>query len=292
MASTLLMEATTNPLRATAAGRNRNRNIEGRAARVRADLDEDPYTFGSQPRPDEGHVLRTVAHELRSPLTALVTSAEILQEDFDSLGPAQKREIVSSMHRGALWLHALVENLLCDATIREGRFQMHRQLVALAEVVAEVAPVVTPLLGRRRQTLRISTGHAVPEVLADPRRIGQVLVNLISNASKYGREGTPIEVSINAAGGWVRVAIADHGPGVPVADADLLFEPFYRSKAAHRSVLPGAGLGLSIVKFVIEAHGGHVAAFNRSQGGACFCFELPAARPSRLGSEAPEGGRP
>src|SRR5436189_6296029 len=86
----------------------------------------------------EPSVLSTVAHGLRGPLTALVTSAELLVEDFDSLPPEQMRDMVTTMHRGALWLHGLVENLLCAATIRDGRFQIHRQTVALEDVIEEV----------------------------------------------------------------------------------------------------------------------------------------------------------
>jgi K+-sensing histidine kinase KdpD len=250
----------------------------------------DPHAFGTFRGLPEGDVLRTVAHEIRGPLTALVTSTELLQEDFDSMAIEQKREIVSSMRRGALWLHTLVENLLCDATIREGRFQIHRQPVALAEVIEEVRPAVEPLLLRRRQPLRIRSNADVPSVLADPRRIGQVVVNLLSNASKYSPEAAPIELGISRLGSFVRVEVADGGNGIPLESADRLFEPFYRTRAAHQTMAPGAGLGLSIVKFIVEQHGGRVGAANRPTGGALFWFELPI-EPTEAEPEDEIGGR-
>ncbi len=248
---------------------------------------DDRHTPEASPGLPRGDVLSTVAHEIRGPLTSLMTSAEILQQDFDSLPAEQKREIVSSMHRGALWLHALVENLLCDATIREGRFQIHRQRVPFADIVAEVEPIVTPLLLRGRQRLDIHSEQPSQLVHADPRRIGQVLVNLLSNAARYGREGSPIELTVSAVARSVFVAVADRGPGLRSGDMNRVFEPFYRAGAADHSGQPGAGLGLSIVKFIVEAHGGQIGAFNRDGGGACFWFELPSADANEIGS----GGR-
>lgn len=221
-------------------------------------------------------MLATVAHELRGPLTALVTSAELLVEDFDTLPPAQMRDMINTMHRGALWLHGLVENLLCAATIREGRFQIHRQTVALQDVIEEVRPVVAPLLGQKGQWLETSARGHIPEVSADARRIGQVLVNLIGNASKYtdGRSAVELQMAIRGDES-IRVSIADRGPGIPTGSEDQLFDPFFRTASAAGSTKAGAGLGLSIVRSIVEAHDGHVGAKNRRSGGACFWFDLP-----------------
>ena len=100
-------------------------------------------------------MLSAVAHELRGPLTALVSSSELLVEDFDILRPEQVREMASAMHRGALWLHGLVENLLCAATIREGRFHIHRQTISVLDVINEVEGVISPLLNQKKQRLMI-----------------------------------------------------------------------------------------------------------------------------------------
>jgi two-component system sensor histidine kinase KdpD len=269
-------------LRAVGAGPDQNRHqVAPGASNV------DISNLNQFPLLGEGQMLRTVAHELRSPLTAIVTSAELLQDDFDALEWGQKREIVATMHRGALWLHALVENLLCDATIREGRFHLTRQEVSLAEIVSDVEPVIAPLLRRRGQRLTLEA-IAIPHVLADPRRIGQVLVNLITNACKYGAENSAIDISLTAKGTYVRVAIADRGPGIPAGDETRVFDTFFRTAAARGSGEAGVGLGLSIVKAIVEAHVGRYGAYNRPEGGACFWFELPTATAFASTDDAPE----
>ena len=221
-------------------------------------------------------VLATVAHELRGPLTALATSSELLAEDFAHLDPEQVKNMLGAMHRRTLWLQGLVENLLCAATIREGRLQLHRQSLSLVDVMADVEAVVEPLLEQRGQRLRVRITRAVPEVSADARRLGQALVNLILNASKFGAPNTSIDVTMSMRAGSVHVAVADRGPGVRLEEAQRLFEPYYRAPATAGTGKDGVGLGLSIVKSIVEAHAGRVGVESRRGGGARFWFSLPA----------------
>jgi signal transduction histidine kinase len=216
-----------------------------------------------------------VAHELRGPLMALATSSELLVEDFEGLAPAQVREMVAGIHSRAIWLQGLVENLLLAATVQEGRLHLHIQPTNLMEVVTEVQQVVQPLLQRRSQHLRVRGRGRLPEVPADSRRIGQVLVNLVLNASKFSPPGTDVEVTLIRRGEHIHVAVLDRGPGLPAGMAERLFEPFYRAPTAEQSGQEGIGLGLAIVKSIVEHHGGRCGAENRPDGGARFWFELP-----------------
>src|SRR6266568_5038484 len=220
-------------------------------------------------------VLATVAHELRGPLTALATSSELLAEDFLHLDSRQVKSMLGAMHRRTLWLQGLVENLLCAATIREGRLQLYRQSLSLVDVLVDAEAVVGPLLEQRGQRLRVRIASDLPEVLADSRRLGQVLINLILNASKFGAANTSIDITISVRGGAVRVAVSDRGPGVSSDQAQRLFEPYYRAPATSGSGKDGVGLGLSIVKSIVEAHGGQVGVESRRGGGARFCFTVP-----------------
>jgi signal transduction histidine kinase len=220
-------------------------------------------------------VLATVAHELRGPLTALAQSSELLAEDFLHLDPEQIKSMLGAMHRRTLWLQGLVENLLCAATIREGRLRLYRQSLSLSDLLADVEAVVGPILAQREQRLRIRMSQRMPEVLADSRRLGQVLVNLILNASKFGVASTPIDVTITTRNGAVRVSVADRGPGVSLEQVDRLFEPYYRAPESAASGKDGVGLGLSIVKSIVEAHGGDVGLESRRGGGARFWFSIP-----------------
>jgi signal transduction histidine kinase len=220
-------------------------------------------------------VLATVAHELRGPLTALATASELLAEDFLHLNPEQVKSMLGAMHRRTLWLQGLVENLLCAATIREGRLQLYRQSLSLADLIADVDAVVGPLLAQRGQRLRIRRATQLPEVLADGRRLSQVLINLILNASKFGTANSAIDATFSLRNGEVRVSVADRGPGVSPEQAERLFEAYYRAPATAGSGKDGVGLGLSIVKSIVEAHGGRVGVEGRRGGGARFWFTVP-----------------
>jgi K+-sensing histidine kinase KdpD len=220
-------------------------------------------------------VLATVAHELRGPLTALATSSELLAEDFLHLDPEQVKTMLGAMHRRTLWLQGLVENLLCAANIREGRLQLYRQSLTMSDLLADVDAVVSPLLEQRGQRLRVRMASQLPEVLADSRRLGQVLINLILNASKFGASNTTIDVTISMDRDAVRVTVADRGPGVDPEQAQRLFEPYYRAPATAGSGKDGVGLGLSIVKSIVTAHGGEVGVDRRRGGGARFWFSIP-----------------
>jgi two-component system sensor histidine kinase KdpD len=135
--------------------------------------------------------------------------------------------------------------------------------------------VVEPLLAQRGQRLRVRSRGAAAEVSGDGRRLGQVLVNLILNASKFGEPNSPIDVTLSFSGELVRVAVADRGPGLPEGGAQRLFEAYVRSAAATQSGKEGVGLGLAIVRSIVEAHSGRVGGENRRGGGARFWFELP-----------------
>ena len=115
-------------------------------------------------------------------------------------------------------------------------------------------------------------------VRADPRRTVQVLVNLLSNASKYGPDDAEIEISAAVRGDWVRVSMADSGPGVPSEYRKDLFRRFMQPDLGNGHAQVGAGLGLSVVKTVVEAHGGEVGIDDREGGGSVFWFTLPVEK--------------
>jgi signal transduction histidine kinase len=219
----------------------------------------------------------------------LATSSELLAEDFAHLDHGQIKSMLGAMHRRTLWLQGLVENLLCAATIREGRLQLFRQSLSMTDLLSDVDAVVGPILAQRGQRVRVRMANRLPEVLADGRRLGQVLINLILNASKFGASNTPIDVTISMRDGAVRVTVADRGPGVPPELAQRLFEPYYRASASSMTGKDGVGLGLSIVKSIVEAHGGLVGVDSRRGGGARFWFSVPpVAHVERVASTKPQ----
>jgi PAS domain S-box-containing protein len=222
-----------------------------------------------------GHFLADVAHEFRTPLSALAASVELLLDQAPDLTPAELGELLTSLHLGVLGLQTLIDNLLEGASIEAGHFRVKARASSLGEIIAQASGWVQPLLDKRNQCLAVELPATLPVVQADPRRTVQVLVNLLSNASKFGPDDTTIDVQATVEGQCVRVAVGDSGPGVPSEHRQELFRRFVHSRSGDERAQVGAGLGLSIVKAVVEAQGGQVGIKDRPEGGAVFWFTLP-----------------
>ncbi|HUZ16042.1 MAG TPA: HAMP domain-containing sensor histidine kinase [Gaiellaceae bacterium] len=211
------------------------------------------------------------SHELRTPLTSIQTNIDVLRGDIE-LGPKQRRALLDDLQRESQEMRSLIASLLELA--RAGGAQQEKAQFQLDELVEDV-------LERAQLRFPSVTWHAYriePTVVTGYRdRMERAVWNLLENAGKWSGDGGSVDVSLTA--GELRVR--DHGPGIDEEDRPLVFERFYRSAAARS--MPGAGLGLSIVREVAEAHGGTVVAENAAGGGALFRLSLDgAARPGSL----------
>jgi signal transduction histidine kinase/HAMP domain-containing protein len=225
-----------------------------------------------------GHFLANVAHEFRTPLSALAASVELLLDQAPELSPSELEELLSSLHLAVLGLQTLIDNLLEGASIESGHFRVSPRLCDPSEVIAEAVGTMQPLLDKHNQSLVIELPATMPLVRADPRRTVQVLINLLSNASKYGPDAADIEISTAVEGDWVRISVSDRGPGVPLDQRQDLFRPFVHPKPGNDKAEVGVGLGLSVAKAIIEGQGGRVGVEERPGGGSVFWFTLPKER--------------
>lgn len=221
------------------------------------------------------HFLANVAHEFRTPLSALAASIELLLDQSPDLTPAEFQELLNSLHLGILGLQTLVDNLLESASIESGHFRVFVRPVDLKGVMMEAVQTMRPLIEKHGQELRLELPAALPTVQADSRRILQVLVNLLSNAIKHGPDEAEITLSARQVDGRIQIAVADAGPGVPDEYRDDLFYWFMRRRPEQGKAPFGVGLGLAVVKAVVQAHGGRVGVEDRPAGGSRFWFELP-----------------
>ena len=255
-----------------------------------------------------GDFLANVAHEFRTPLSAVAASVELLLDQVPDLAaartdptsqqPPQARiagqagaepngmkgelhELLASLHAGILGLQTLMDNLLESASIETGHFRVYPRPSSMGEIIAEAIRMVQPLVDKRGQHLVIELPAAMPIAQADPRRVAQVLVNLLSNAAKHSPDNAEIGVLVAVDGDQVRVAVTDQGPGIPAEERNLLFRRFAHPSAGDDPAKAGAGLGLSVVKAVVEAHGGQVGVEDRPGGGVAFWFTLPEAAASK-----------
>jgi signal transduction histidine kinase len=219
--------------------------------------------------------LSALAHDLRSPLTSLATTSELLEADLEALDHKDIRAAVGTIRRGTVWLLELAENLLAAAAINDDRLNVKPTTIALLPVIDEVAGVVQPVLAQREQKLRtLIRGEAQP-VIADRRRLAQILINLVLNASKYSPVRTTIDIVVWHRGNAVRIAVADRGPGIPRAYRERIFEPFFRVvDGEDDGKTQGDGLGLAIVRSLVEAHGSATRVGCRRGGGTRIWFDL------------------
>jgi PAS domain S-box-containing protein len=222
--------------------------------------------------------LANVAHEFRTPLSGIAATSEILDEEGSMLTPNELRELVETIQLSTLHLQTLVENLLQSTTIEAGIFQVHRRPISLQGVVQDAAHLMSPLLKRRMQKLNISIPEKLPTIWADTNRLIQVLVNLLSNASKFSPMNGQIELKITQDADQVTIAVLDSGPGLPAERYSDLFKRFVTASQSQDTQY-GIGLGLSVVKSIVEMHGGQVGAENLPAGGARVWFTIPIHPP-------------
>lgn len=222
-------------------------------------------------------VLANISHEFRTPLAAQLASIELLREGLDTLPPDQRRELVLSLERGTLRLTRLIDNLLESVRIESGQLGIRHQSVVISEVVQDANELIGALLAQRRQKLVIDLPDELV-VNGDGPRLTQVFVNLLANSSKFAPENSTVMLSGTAQGDNVIVYVEDDGPGVPDVDAGSIFERFHRG--ADQEPEPGGlGLGLWIVKSIIDRHGGQIHATRTLDNKTRFVITLPVGGP-------------
>ena len=220
-------------------------------------------------------VLANISHEFRTPLAAQLASVELIQDGLDELPKERLAELLASLQRGTLRLTQLIDNLLESVRIESGQLAIRRQSVAIPQVIEDAEDLVAGLLVQRRQTLAHELAEDLPAVTGDAQRLTQVVTNLLANASKFGPDDSEIRVGAAANGSTVSFWVEDNGPGIPETGGASIFERFYRS-ADQEPEPRGLGLGLWIVKSIVDRHGGTVAAARTETGRTRFTVTLPA----------------
>lgn len=225
------------------------------------------------------NLLRGISHDLRTPLTSISGNAGILVGNSRVLTEEQKQSLYTDIYDDSMWLISLVENLLSISRIENGSINLNLQ----AELVEEVAAEALLHLSRNRDKHVIRTEIEGDLLLArmDSRLIVQVLINLLDNAIKYTQEGSHITLSARRQGAMVEIEVADDGPGVPDEAKLRLFEMFYTADNVRGDGRRGLGLGLSLCKSIVNAHGGIIGVRDRMPRGTVFYLTLQAAEVNR-----------
>ena len=237
--------------------------------------------------------LATLSHELRTPMTAILGWSRVLQEgevDQETYATA-----VESIVRSAQAQATLIDDVLDMSRIIAGKMQIEAQPVDLAEIVQAAMSTVEPAAAARGVVLEFQRRPGPSLVTGDPNRLQQVIWNLLSNAIKFTSRGGEVVTRVEQSGSFVRVTVRDTGKGIRRDFLPHIFEPFRQAENVTTRTHGGLGLGLTIVKQLVELHGGNVSAHSEGEGeGASFVVELPVrafraagalpgASPERLG---------
>ncbi len=198
--------------------------------------------------------LAKVSHEVRTPLNSIIGFAELmLQERFGPIGSQRYKGYVEDIHQSGLYALSLLNDLLDISKIEAGKFELNFTAVDVAEVVEECAASLQPLAKRARILLRKSLAPDLPTVVADPRRLKQILLNLLTNAIKFTNEGGQVIVSGSMVDGELRLRVRDNGVGMTKDEIAFAMQPFNQLDTAPRKQT-GTGLGLPVTKALVDAN--------------------------------------
>jgi signal transduction histidine kinase len=218
--------------------------------------------------------ISTVSHELKNPLHTVREAAKLLSEDPGGELTGEGRKLVDIIDRNVDWLMRLIEDLLDMGRLESGRIELDRTAVDLDALAASVAGRFRVEAARRDLELRVEAGAGGERVDADPDRIEQVLVNLLSNAFKFTLEGF-VEVRTSADEEGVKLSVADSGVGIAAEDLPLIFDEFEQVGKHREGGRKGTGLGLAISKRLVDLHGGELTVSSSPGQGSTFTVCLP-----------------
>jgi len=221
-----------------------------------------------------GNLLRAISHDIRTPLAGISGASAAILENKDILSAETKEKLIANIQDESQWLIRMVENLLSVTRLDENAANLKKLPEAAEEVVAEAVGRIRKRFPTR--VIDVSVPEDYLEVPMDGTLIAQVLINLLENAAKFSPEQLPIEISLRRDGGNAVFEVADHGKGIPEEELSTLFSGMRHGEPSADSSR-GMGIGLSICKTIVTAHGGQIGVENRPEGGAVFRFTLPLA---------------
>ena len=220
------------------------------------------------------NLLRSISHDLRTPLTAISGNAGILLSDSQSLSEETRKQMYSDIYDDAAWLYNLVENLLAVTRIEEGRMKLNTQPQLVEEMVSEALQHIS----RKKTEHTITVSHDDELLLAkcDARLIVQVIINLMDNAIKYTPVGSHIAIQTKGQDGCAVISVADNGPGISDEEKERIFQMFYTGSNPIADSRRSLGLGLGLCKSIITAHGGGIWVADNRPKGTVFTFTIPS----------------
>ena len=220
------------------------------------------------------NLLRSISHDLRTPLTSISGNASNLLSNGDLFDDKTKKQMYTDIYDDAMWLINLVENLLSVSRLEEGRMNLHMSTELVDEVVAEALRHINRKSVEYHLHVQNSDEYLLAQI--DAKLIVQVLINIIDNAIKYTPPGSDITIEWNRKGDFIYISVADNGPGIPDQAKPHVFEMFYTVSNQIVDSRRSMGLGLALCKSIVNAHGGEITVTDHLPHGSVFTFSVPA----------------
>lgn len=216
-----------------------------------------------------------MTHELKTPLTSIITSAGLLAEELALSPDDPKTKLISNILASAHNLEARASELLDLARLEAEGFQLEVEPTDISTIVYDAVDQLSTIVRSRKQSLALNLAPNLPKIMADALRIEQILVNLLSNATKFTPQGGNISLSVSQHNGYIVIEIQDSSPSIPAEEQYKVFQPYYRLKGNRKEYIPGAGLGLALSKHLVELHGGRIWLESDESKHNIFAFSLP-----------------
>lgn len=220
------------------------------------------------------NLLRTISHDLRTPLTSISGNAGNLLANYQKMDDASRMQTFTDIYDDSMWLINLVENLLAITRIEGGQVHLTQSVELIDEVIVEALRHINRK--KREHAIRVRSSNELLLARIDAKLIVQVIVNLVDNAIKYTPAGSVIEIYTEKEGQWVVVTVSDNGPGIPEEQKTRIFDMFYSGANKIADSRRSLGLGLSLCKSIVTANGGKIWVSDHQPQGAEFTFTLPA----------------
>ena len=221
---------------------------------------------------DNDVFIAKLAHELRQPIGIILTAVKVIT----GRGDPSERRARDVIERQANLLRRLVDDLLDVTRVENGKIDLHKERLDASAVIREVTTAMSAVFQSRHQHFSLLLPHEPVWLEADRTRLEQIVTNLLANAAKYTGEGGEVALTLEAGGDTASIRVVDNGKGIPPETLPHIFELFVQQPAEHRA---GLGIGLNVVRGLVEVHGGSVAAFSKGIGqGSEFVVTLPLHR--------------
>lgn len=220
------------------------------------------------------NLLRSISHDLRTPLTSISGNASNLLSNGDLFDAKTKEQMYTDIYDDAMWLINLVENLLSVSRLEEGRMNLHVSTELMDEVVAEALRHINRKSAEYHLKVQNSEEYLLAQI--DAKLIVQVIINLVDNAIKYTPPGSEIDIGWKQKGSYIYISVADNGPGISDKDKPHIFDMFYSASNQIADSRRSMGLGLALCKSIVNAHGGEIMVIDHLPHGSIFTFSVPA----------------